>query len=222
MIKAIFYKEWLKTRWYYLASLLTIFGFTFYCMMSMSRVIKLKEVDHIWGVMLQKDVIFIDILQYIPTIIGILFAVVQFYPEMNKKCIKLTLHLPFSQLKMLFTMLLSGLGLLLLAFIGAIAVLWLYLDHYFAVEMVRHILLTAAVWYLAGVLSYLLFAWVCLEPSWGRRILNIIISVLLLKIFFLSSIPEAYNQSLGPFVLFTILSITLPWLSVTRFKEGKQ
>lgn len=222
MIKAIFYKEWLKTRWYYLASTLTILGFTSYCMMSMSRVIKLKGVDHLWSVMLQKDVIFVDILQYIPLILGTLFAVVQFYPEMNKKCVKLTLHLPFSQLKMLLTMLLSGLGLLFISFVGAIALLWLFLNHYLAAEMARHVLLTTTVWYLAGVLSYLLFSWVCLEPSWGRRVLNIVVSVLLLKIFFLSSVPEAYNQFLTTLTLFTILSIILPWISITRFKEGKQ
>ena len=37
----------------------------------------------------------IDMLQYIPLIAGILMAIVQFVPEMQRKCLKLTLHLPY-------------------------------------------------------------------------------------------------------------------------------
>ena len=90
---AIFYKEWIKTRWYFLLAVLATLGFTGYCMLRINRVVEMKGAAHVWEVMLQRDVIFIDMLQYIPLIAGILMAIVQFVPEMQRKCLKLTLHL---------------------------------------------------------------------------------------------------------------------------------
>ena len=71
--------------------------------------------------------------------------------------------------------------------------LWLYLQKFFATELTSRILLTAIPWFTAGITGYLLTAWICLEPTWKRRILNILISAAILRIFFLSSVPESYN-----------------------------
>ena len=204
---AIFYKEWIKTRWYFLLAVLATLGFTGYCMLRINRVVEMKGAAHVWEVMLQRDVIFIDMLQYIPLIAGILMAIVQFVPEMQRKCLKLTLHLPYPELKMTGNMLLSGL---------------VYLNGILAHELKNHILLTALTWYLAGISGYLLVAWICLEPAWKRRILNLIIAVLLLRIFFLSPTPEAYNKFLPYLVVYTLLTASFSWLSIVRFKAGKQ
>ena len=67
-----------------------------------------KGIDHLWVVMVQKDAIFIDLLQFVPLLTGILLAAVQFFPEMQRKCLKLTLHLPYSQKKMVLAMLAFG------------------------------------------------------------------------------------------------------------------
>lgn len=222
MIYAIFYKEWIKTRWFYVLSVLATFGFSGYCMLRMSRVAELKGVAHLWEVMLQRDAIFINLLQYIPLLVGVLMAVVQFTPEMHRKCLKLTLHLPYPQLKMTGTMLLSGFVLLFLAYFSNLLFMHLYLRSWLAPELSNHILLTGLTWYLAGLAGYLLFAWICLEPTWKRRILNFVVAVLLLRIFFLSDTPEAYNKFLPYMALFTLLTASFSWLSVTRFKAGKQ
>lgn len=63
---AIFYKEWIKTRWYFLLAVVTTLGFTGYCMLRINRVIEMKGAAHVWEVMMQRDAIFIDMLQYIP------------------------------------------------------------------------------------------------------------------------------------------------------------
>ena len=105
---AIFYKEWIKTRWYFLLAVVTTLGFTGYCMLRINRVIEMKGAAHVWEVMMQRDAIFIDMLQYIPLIAGVLMAIVQFVPEMQRKCLKLTLHLPYPELKMTGNMLFSG------------------------------------------------------------------------------------------------------------------
>lgn len=222
MIKAIFYKEWIKTRWYFLFTMAVTLGFVGYCMLNMNRIIGLKGASHIWEVMLSRDAVFIDLLQFIPLLAGVLLAIVQFVPEMQRKCLKLTLHLPFPELRMIGVMQLFGMLLLVACFATNYLLMGAYLQGVIAKELVRHVLLCAAPWYLAGFSAYLLTSWICLEPTWKRRILNLIIGILILKIFFLSTVPEAYNGFLPWLALYTLLTASFCWLSVSRFKAGKQ
>lgn len=143
-------------------------------------------------------------------------------PEMQRKCLKLTLHLPYPELKMTGNMLFSGLVLLLVCFASNFLLMEIYLSGVLAHELKNHILLTALTWYLAGISGYLLIAWICLEPAWKRRIINLIIAVLLLRIFFLSPTPEAYNKFLPYLLVYTLLTASFSWLSIVRFKAGKQ
>ena len=80
-MNAIFYKEWIKTRWYLLLAGVVTLGFAGYSMLRINRVVELKGVEHVWEVMLQRDAVFVDLLQYIPLLVGLLLAVVQFVPE---------------------------------------------------------------------------------------------------------------------------------------------
>lgn len=216
------YKEWIKTRWYLLLAMIVTLGFTGYVLLRINRVIDLMGADHLWQVMLDRDVIFIDSQMYIPFIIGLALAVVQYVPEMMQSRLKLTLHLPHNQFAIIGMMLLYGVMALFICFAVNFALMLVYLTNVMAVELVRHVLLSAVTWYVAGFAAYLLTAWVCLEPTWKRRILNIVISVCILSLFFLSSVPEAYNGFILVLVGYTVLSVLLPMLSVHRFKTGHQ
>ncbi|MDL2290010.1 hypothetical protein LJB95_01220 [Paludibacteraceae bacterium OttesenSCG-928-F17] len=222
MNKIFFYKEWIKTRYYFVVAFIVTLCFCVYCILNISRIIELKGAVHIWEVMLQRDAIFIQQLRFIPLIIGILAGVMQFIPEMQQKRIKLTLHLPCSYYRSIGIMLLFGVCMLIVIFVCNFLFLSIALSQYFAVEMVRHILLTAFVWYLAGVLAYFFSAWICIEPTWKRRVLNTLIAVAVLRILFLSETPEAYNSFLPILVIYTVLASVLPFLSIVRFKTGKQ
>ena len=222
MIQAIFYKEWIKTRWYLLLATLFMIGISGYCMLRVNRAIALQGADHLWIVMVQKDAIFLDLLQFVPLLIGILLAVVQFFPEMQRKCLKLTLHLPYSQKKMIMSMLAFGVLTLTACLAAGLVVMGVYLPQHFTGQLVRHILLSAAPWFLAGMAGYLLFSWICLEPAWKRRVPNLIVAVLVLRVYFLAPAAEAYNDFLPWLALYTLLTASLSWISVTRFKAGKQ
>ena len=126
MLRAIFYKEWLKTRWYYLVAVLLSLGFVGYVLLNFFRAAGLKGIAHLWEVMLLRDAVFVDLLQFVPLVVGLLFAVVQFVPEMQRKCLKLTLHLPCPELRMIGAMLLYG-GLLLGVLFGAVAGIMVYI-----------------------------------------------------------------------------------------------
>ena len=208
MIKAIFYKEWIKMRCFYPLSALFLFGATAYALLRVQRVITFKGAAHVWEVMLEKEVVFIDILQYLPALLGVLLAVVQFVPEMAQKRLKLTLHLPFPQWKMILLMSGIGLGALALLFIVQTAVLWGYFHALLAPELVARILLTALPWYLAGLTLYLLT--------------NLLIAVGVCRIFFLSDTPQAYDGMLPWLALLLVCSLFFPLLSVYRFKQGCQ
>ena len=49
MIKAIFYKEWIKMRCFYPLSALFLFGATAYALLRVQRVITFKGAAHVWG-----------------------------------------------------------------------------------------------------------------------------------------------------------------------------
>ena len=117
-----------------------------------------------------------------------------------------------------------GYGVVVLLIMFALTLLYFYLSlsTVLAFELVNHIIITAVVWFLAGILSYLLTSWIVLEPTWKMRILATIISVLLLKIFFFNVAGEAYNAFLPILIIYTIVLSSLSYLSVIRFKEGKQ
>ena len=222
MIKAIFYKEWIKMRWFCLVAALFLAGFTAYALLRVQRVITFKGAAHIWEVMLEKEVVFVDILQYLPVLLGVLLALVQFIPEMTHKRLKLTLHLPFPQRKMILLMM--GVGLAALAVLSAVQafVLWCYFHTLLAPELVSRILLTLLPWYLAGLALYPLAAWVCLEPTWRRRVADILVAVGVCRLFFLSETPQAYDGML-PWPLALLLCVLFfPLLSVYRFKQGCQ
>ena len=109
MKKAIFYKEWIKTRRYTLLALILSLIFVGYALLQLQRVIGFKGVGHLWEILLSRDTVFIEVLTYVPLAIGVLMAVVQFVPEMQQKRLKLTLHLPYSQRRMVTLMLGAGL-----------------------------------------------------------------------------------------------------------------
>lgn len=222
MKKAIFYKEWIKTRRYFPAALIVSLAFILYALLRLQRVINFKGVAHLWEILLSRDVVFIEILTYLPMITGLLLAIVQFVPEMQQKRLKLTLHLPYSHTRMLLWMLCAGLSGLFIVDLLNYAVLYAYLQSILAPELIQRILLTTLPWYICGITTYLLTAWICLEPTWKRRIINAFISCGIIRIFYLSDVPQAYDRFIWILLLFTAATLLLPQLSVTRFKAGKQ
>lgn len=216
------YKEFIKTRWYILIAAITLLGFTAYNLLNIGRVTDLKGAAHLWEVAIERDAIFIQNITYLPLLASVIFAIVQFVPEMVQKRLKLTLNLPVNYVYSVLQMTFYGIATLSALFAVNLTVLYFGVSHFFAAEIVRHIMLTALEWHLAGLLAYSLTAWVVLEPTWRIRVANIVISVAALRLFFADSQPEAYNGWLLPMAFGVVILTLLPLYSVTRFKEGKE
>ena len=193
-----------------------------YAILMMNRLIELKGVQHLWIVMLLKDNTFIDIIKYVPLAAGIALGIAQMAPEMAQKRLKLTLHLPYPQGRLIALMLAAGLVELLVVFVLQAAVLAVYDFTVMPSEMVWRVMLTAVPWYLAGFTAYLFTTAICLEGTWARRIILGLIAIGTLMIFFLQPAPEAYNGMVVTMLIAILLFTILSFGSVTRFKEGRQ
>lgn len=222
MWEAIVYKEWIKTRRYLFAALLLTAGFAGYGLLRLYRAVELMGAGHIWEVMVTRNAVFIDPIKFVPLLAGLLLAVVQFVPEMQRKCLKLTLHLPVPALATLGAMLVFGLAALSVLFGIGVAIVGLGPLPVIARELAGNILCTALPWFLAGMAAYLLGAWVILEPTGRLRAVNILMSLLILRLFFLGEVPHAYDGFLPLLALLTACTASLSWISVVRFMAGRQ
>ena len=77
MEKALIFKEWVKTRMVFFISLALAICVALYAVLMMKRLIELKGVDHLWLILLLKDNTFIDIIKYIPLVVGVALETVQ-------------------------------------------------------------------------------------------------------------------------------------------------
>jgi hypothetical protein len=222
MIQSLLYKEWTKSRRVLLIIVILFAGVMVYSFMNISRSFRVSGDKQVWEMILQKGVVFVEYLKYIPLIAGILIGMVQFIPEMINKRLKLTLHLPLPESKIWLTMLLFGIlslsGIFLITYITT----GIGLSFYFCKEIIGWNLsvLQPQLW--GGLAGYLLTAWICIEPVWKQRIFNLVIALLFISLYYLDSIPGGYSPLLPWLMVLLLMSISFSFRSLTRFKDGVQ
>ena len=222
MIKSLLYKEWIKSRWTLLAMLAALAAVVAYILVDVSRIIRVSSEVATWEMVIQNGVTFINQLNFLPLIGGILLGVVQFVPEMTNKRLKLTLHLPMPETKILLSMLVFGLISLFALFCLTYISVYLGLSRFFSYEIVMWNLNLLLPWLLGGLAAYLLTVWICLEPVWKQRIFDAIIGILIASLFYFKAMPGAYWPLLGYLIVLMVLSISFSFYSLIRFKDGEQ
>lgn len=222
MEKAIFQKEWLKTRLAAVVSLILCLSMGAYAILKINRLVALKGADHLWMIMLLKDNTFIDAIQYTTIAAALIIGIAQMVPEMAQKRLKLTLHLPYPQTKMILLMLCVGLLELFVIYLLQCATFAVFYTKLIPASLMWRVVLTALPWYIAGFIAYLFTAAVCLEGTWPRRVVLALLGVCAVMICYLQPAPEAYNGMLWLLIAFVFVLALLPIGSVLRFKEGKQ
>jgi hypothetical protein len=222
MIQSIIYKEWIKTR-KTIGLLAAVFlGAGVFSFMKINEGIRAAGMVAYWETIIQKDAVLFPYFEYLPLLAGLLLAITQYVPELQFKRLKLTLHLPLSESKILLTMLIFGFGVVFLFVVLTLALLLWGLNHYFPAEIVQASFWNLSPWFLAGLASYLLASWVCFEPQWKQRILNAIPGICVLSFFFLRAKSGAY-QPFDPYLAgFVVVAFFFSFYSTARFKEGVQ
>ncbi|MDR0833989.1 MAG: hypothetical protein LBN93_07410 [Candidatus Symbiothrix sp.] len=222
MYKSLVYKEWIKTRSVIGVLFLIFLGVGIYSFMHISADIRLLGLVNLWEEAIQKDPAMFPYFKYLPLLAGVLLAITQYVPELQFKRLKLTLHLPLKDDTIVLTMLLYGFGVVLLLSFVTLALLLLGLSRRFPAEIVGTTFQQLLPWFLAGPAAYLIASWICLEPQWKQRILNIIPGIIALSFFFLRAKSGAY-QPFDPYLTgLVIVAFSFAFYSTTRFKEGIQ
>ena len=222
MKKALIFKEWLKLRKTWFAAFALTVALTVYAMIVINRLITLKGVEHLWMIMLLKDNTFVEILKYLPLAVGVAIGAAQMVPEMQQKRLKLTLHLPFPQMRLCIMML--GFGLVSCALVFVVQ--WMAVGVFYAriipSQLVWRVLLTMLPWYAAGLMGYLFTGAVCLEGTWSRRVIVSLLGIAMVMVCYLQPAPEAYNAFIFLIMGYVCVLLALHLGSVMRFKEGRQ
>ena len=222
MWKSIIYKEWTKTRNAIIMIVVVFLGLGIYSFMKINEGIRLSGIVEVWETAIQKDLVFFSYFKYLPLIAGILLAITQYIPELQSKRLKLTLHLPMSENNILLTMLLYGVTVISLLLLVSLPLLLWGLHQRFPGEIVHAAFQQLMPWILAGPAAYLISSWVCLEPQWKQRIMNIVPGLLFLSFFLLDAKSGAYCSFNPALIIVLMVSFFFPFYSTARFKEGVQ
>jgi len=220
MLKAILYKEWLKIRWVYLAMIVISLLLLLNIFLNIAHDMKFVGANGYWSSVIFRGFQFYHSLRFVPLLIGLVIAFAQFLPEMLMSRLKLTLHLPVKENKLLFQMIFIGFLALLLLFFLTVLMLSIMTRIYFPADILFSMLITTIPWFIAGFIAYFSIAMILIEPTWSQRILLILIVFGFVDLFLKNPWYNSYLHSLPKFILLAALfSITI-MLSGNRFRKG--
>lgn len=221
MLKAIFYKEWLKLRLFWGVAIVVHVAIIAYLLLALRSTLLSSGVVEVWATMIGRDVLMVQPLMYLPLVTGVVLALCQWLPEMQQKRIRLTLHLPLNYTRSIGAMLLfclvglCGLFVLDASLLAVVEQVWL------PRELVWRTFLTCLPWFIGGLLGYIVCSWCLLEPQWQGRVVDALIGAPLVALCFLTAQPACYTAMLPWLCLLLVATICLPFYSVYRFKQGK-
>ena len=193
-----------------------------YVFMSIGRSFRIVGAGHIWDVIVNKKQMMFRNLKYFSVVAGACLGIAQFVPEMLQKRIKLTLHLPMAEKRIVLVMLGFGQLLTLSIFLIHMIAIVVFSNFYFPTEILLSTLKTVLPWYVAGLIVQSFVAMICIEPTWRRRIVNLVMMLGALQLCYLSSYPGAYASVLYLLLLVVALVFPYSFLSLYRFKVGEQ
>lgn len=222
MKKALLYKEFKKTKKVWFAICIIGIALLAYMFSKIGRSFRFAGLEHLMDVIINRNQFLFRELKFFPLLAGISIGVAQYVPEMLQKRIKLTLHLPLKERSIILQMLLHGLVLLVSLFAFHIIATLVFATIYLPNEIVFSTFITILPWYIAGITAYLFVAVICLDPTWKRRIMYIILACGSLYLFFISTFPGAYMHILAWLIILPIYIVPFTFLSVARFKNGEQ
>lgn len=220
MNKNIYYKEWTKTRLTFWV--LLFFVMAAYIFEASKMYIAGREVGnlYLWQLMILKGMVPFQSLRLIPMLTGILIGVTQFVPELRKKRLKLSLHLPLNHLHTLGNML--GFGLIMTLSITTLSLGFFiaYSSLYYPREVIQAWILTAIPSIVCSCVAYLAMVWILIEPKWSKRIFNIIITLGTLYIFYQSQENLVYTPIIWFLILLIVLFALFNCISLRHFVDG--
>jgi hypothetical protein len=161
-----------------------------------------------------------SIIFYLPVLSGLILGIAQFVPEITEKRLKLTLHLPIKENRILFSMISIGGLMLLVLYLVSIFGLIFVSSMFYASQITVSMLITIAPWYFAGIVIYFSSAMIILEPIWLRKILYLPVALGFTNLLLEEGWFNMYEKSLITFLVLTLFFILSVLITGFRFKRG--
>ena len=196
LVRAVLYKEIVKMRiaW----SVLFFFNAAFmgWLFVGVRQLFRLDHPEVVWYRVLHLGQAHYTAFRYVPLGVGVVFACLQFLPEMRDERMRLSLHLPASTNGVVLTHLAAGLAVLGVIYLFDVAALVCMTLHYFPDDVLATTLLTVAPWLLAGVIGYLGTTLALLEPGLKPRVFILAVTAGLASPMLAKVMPGAFAGAL--------------------------
>lgn len=223
MIKAIFYKEWLKTKRVVLLLALIAVLLVVYTFIQSNYFLRTNDIVQAWALVIQKDAAIIpNVMKWFVPLSAIVLSAAQFSAEVIDKRLKLTLHLPKSESSIISTILLYGLVVLTLLYVIPFVVITVGLSNHYPSEIISNLWSQIVPFLLSGYAAYFLVGWVIVEPIWRQRVCNALISLATLSVFSLEGGSQANNYNYPFMLIIVVIAFVGVFYSTSRFKDGAQ
>ena len=220
MFKAVLYKEWLKIRWVYLAMIVVSMLLLLNILLNIAHDMKFVGANGYWSSVIFRGYQFYYSLRLVPVLIGLVIAFAQFLPEILLNRLKLTLHLPVKENKLLLQIIIIGLLALLLLFSLTLLILSIITRIYFPADILFSMLITSLPWFIAGFIAYFSVSMILIEPTWSQRIILILIVLGFVDLYLKNPWYNSYIYSLPKFILLAAFFSISIILSGNRFING--
>ncbi len=209
MIRHLFYKEWIKTRWAFLASLAVGAAVIFYIFtMAENRMTMLGAKGYMLSVLYDDPP-------------RIYYSWLQYVPEVRNRRIRLTMHLPADNRKLIAGM--SLFGLMLITILNALLFgFFEYENHIlFPSEITAPVTATVINWFLASYLAYNYIGMTAMEPNGYRRLIYAVTGLILLSLYYNGIDFHGANQGSTWFLaVIALMSCPLMLFSTHRLNKG--
>lgn len=222
MIKALFFKEWLKLRYFlWVPFMFAGAALADYCL-TLKGVLAMHGAIDTWNGIIAKDTIYFNSLQWAFVLGGVWLASVQLIPESTNKRLRLLFHLPVSSCLSLGVQIITGLGVMLALFCVA-SLAFILAGRYFGFppEMLMPMFRTILPWGLAGAVSWCATAAAIADPSFRRKIV-----IALTGFGYITMLSNGRGFASMDSSLWLYILACLPWplalgAAALRVKEGE-
>lgn len=220
MIKAVLFKEWLKMKWAFWGLLTLWLVVVLYVYIDIVHQLKFYEASVIWYNIVTMGLSYYSIIFYLPALSGLILGISQFVPEITEKRLKLTLHLPIKENKILFSMISIGGLMLFVMYLVSLLGLIFVSSIFYASQITVSMLISIAPWYFAGIVVYFASAMIILEPIWLRKILYLPVALGFTNLLLEEGWFNLYEKSLVTFFVLSLFFILSVLITGFRFKRG--
>lgn len=220
----IFYKEWLKTRWYALFILVVGAAVCTYLYMDVASSFKTTGAfDYTLRIMYSNPQanFYRSIMMYLPLVASLFVGLSQFLPEVIDKKIKLTLHLPLKHNTVLFMMQSFGVCLLTVIYLAVLTGFFITGLTFFPAEINVAFAVSLAPWFIGGYATYFMITMISMEPNILRQIIYSALTYFFVRLFYTGVLHGDTERLIIPLVLLTVVSGITLFYSINRFIKGE-